>query len=228
MMNNEQFWAIIDKARDKAGGVVRDIGTYRKKGTTFCDILECELASLEDADIIKWQQIYDEYYYPQAPEWDMDKLWASAHLINGFCSNKGFGYFRNWLISSGKFAYLKAMYEPDDLADIEINGYAVSKGLSDVAANAFNAKRGLRDSYALFKTIMQLCAPMTDEEKLSITSEIKYSPSKSLVPDEGHELKKWFPKLSKKYKRGWKKAYISEYDARYDWSNLYICCHVDL
>ena len=229
MMNKEIFWQMIDEAREESGGVMNNCA-YTEYESTFCNLLERELARLDDADLIKWQQIFN-VYRCQITE-HKEKIHAAAHFINGYCSDRGFYYFSNWLVASGKEIYMKAIYDPDDLADIEINGYAVQEELSDVAVRAFNAKRGLHDSDKLFKTIMRLCVPMTDEEKLSITSEITRAPKSAIDDDiysKGIEVEKWLPKLSAKYNRWWKKMYFTLRDPNeYDRLNLYVNSCIDL
>src|SRR5438093_10687165 len=43
---------------------------------------------------------------------------GAAYLINGGCSDDGFEYFRDWLISRGQVIYNAAVENPDTLADI--------------------------------------------------------------------------------------------------------------
>lgn len=50
-----------------------------------------------------------------AYRWD---LWAAAYIINGGCSDDGFRYFRDWLISEGRSVFEKALKDPDSLADL--------------------------------------------------------------------------------------------------------------
>lgn len=42
-------------------------------------------------------------------------MWCAAHLINSGCSDDGFIYFRNWVISRGKEVYTNAKENPDTL-----------------------------------------------------------------------------------------------------------------
>jgi len=43
------------------------------------------------------------------------ELWCAAYIMNGGCSDDGFEYFRNWVISRGKDAYYNALKNPDTL-----------------------------------------------------------------------------------------------------------------
>ena len=130
MMNKEKFWELIDTARAAAGNIIRDSNCF-VEGSQFCDYLKRELALLNLPDLIKWKQIYDTYHYMSYG--DSLRLWVAAHFIDGYCSPDGFGYFRNWLIANGKAVYLKAVYNPDDLAELEINVYARLKGRAQKA-----------------------------------------------------------------------------------------------
>lgn len=42
-------------------------------------------------------------------------LWCAGYLMNGGCSDDGFEYFRNWIISRGKEVYEQAKINPDSL-----------------------------------------------------------------------------------------------------------------
>ena len=60
------------------------------------------------------------------------KLWAAAYVMNGGCSDDGFRYFRDWLISEGRALFERAVKDPDALSavprresfDLESFGYA--------------------------------------------------------------------------------------------------------
>lgn len=43
------------------------------------------------------------------------RMWCAGYLMNGGCSDDGFEYFRNWVISRGKEVYEKAKENPDSL-----------------------------------------------------------------------------------------------------------------
>jgi hypothetical protein len=45
-------------------------------------------------------------------------LWAAAYIINGGCSDDGFRYFRDWLISEGRSVFERALKDPGSLADL--------------------------------------------------------------------------------------------------------------
>ena len=230
-MNKEKFWNLIDKARAAAGGVIRN--SYWEKEPQFCDHLERELASLDTFDLIKWQHIFDIYYKIMI---DDSRIWAAAHFINGYCSRSGLSNFKNWLIANGEKIYMTAIYDPDDLADFEINFYASLEGLSRVAEKAFVKKIGLwglKGSGNLFKKAMKLCKSMTEEDIKSITSEVIIAPYYDSWPDainsdDGAEVEEFFCKLKETYNRGWETICSINETGVHDSSTLDIHLRIDL
>jgi hypothetical protein len=45
------------------------------------------------------------------------EMWCAGYIMNGGCSDDGFEYFRNWVISRGKETYYKVKENPDNLID---------------------------------------------------------------------------------------------------------------
>ncbi len=43
------------------------------------------------------------------------EMWCAGYLMNGGCSDDGFDYFKNWIVSRGKEIYYKAKENPDNL-----------------------------------------------------------------------------------------------------------------
>lgn len=76
------------------------------------------------------------------------EMWCAGYIMNGGCSDDGFEYFRNWIISLGKEKYQKAKENTDSL----ISEYNTStefyefEGFWYVALTAFNNKTG-KDLY---------------------------------------------------------------------------------
>jgi hypothetical protein len=103
-MDDDRFWAFIGAARDAAGDDVED----RVAG------LEQVLLNHPPDEVLAFQNKYDELL-ARAFRWD---LWGAAFLMNGGCSDDGFRYFRDWLISEGEAVYEAALAEPDSLADV--------------------------------------------------------------------------------------------------------------
>lgn len=71
-------------------------------------------------------------------------MWCAGYIMNGECSDDGFEYFRNWVISKGKDKYHEAKENPDSL----ISEYTTSdefyefEGFWYVALTAFKNKTG--------------------------------------------------------------------------------------
>jgi len=75
-------------------------------------------------------------------------MWCAAYIMNGGCSDDGFEYFRNWVISKGKEIYEKAKKNPDSLiseVSEDAEGYEF-ESFWYVALEAFKQKTG-KDLY---------------------------------------------------------------------------------
>lgn len=88
------------------------------------------------------------------------EMWCAGYIINGGCSDDGFEYFRNWVISRGKEVYYKAKENSDSLIE-EIEKYEIEEECEFesfwyIALEAFSKKTGkeLYDyiNYDNFKT----------------------------------------------------------------------------
>ncbi|MBS1733847.1 MAG: DUF4240 domain-containing protein [Bacteroidetes bacterium] len=76
------------------------------------------------------------------------EMWCAGYIMNGGCSDDGFEYFRNWVISKGKDVYYNAKANPDSLiteVDEEIELYDF-ESFWYVALEAFQNKTG-KDLY---------------------------------------------------------------------------------
>lgn len=77
------------------------------------------------------------------------KMWCAGYIMNRGCSDDGFEYFRNWVISRGKDVYYKAKENPDTLISQKDNGEDEMFDFESfwyVALEAFNKKTG-KDLY---------------------------------------------------------------------------------
>ena len=101
-MDDDSFWALVDAARDAAGDDTED----RVSG------LEQVLLTLHADEVFAFQHAYDETL-ARAWRWD---LWGAAYLMNGGCSDDGFRYFCDWLISEGESVFEAALDDPESLA----------------------------------------------------------------------------------------------------------------
>lgn len=103
-MQIEQFWQFVETAKTNAGSDTE----------ARVDALHAVLGALSPAELQSFQSHYDRQI-AAAYRWD---LWAAAYIINGGCSDDGFRYFRDWLISEGGRVFEKALKDPDSLADL--------------------------------------------------------------------------------------------------------------
>jgi len=76
------------------------------------------------------------------------EMWCAGYIMNGGCSDDGFEYFRNWVISRGKETYYRAKENPDNLIsevdpDLEMYDF---ENFWYVALQAFQLKTG-KDLY---------------------------------------------------------------------------------
>ncbi len=116
-------------------------------------------------------------------------MWCAGYIMNGGCSDDGFEYFRNWVISRGKTTYYKTKENPDYLinelvSEIEIYDF---ENFWYVALAAFDNKTG-KDLYDYI-----------DYEKF-ITCESNY-PNFDFTWEENNpeSMKKICPKLYEKF-----------------------------
>ena len=175
-LDKGQFWQIIDTARETVGG-----------SQGMLEPLVASLTQLEETDIIRFKQIFDEYHTLAYKE----KLWAAASVMHKGCSDDGFIDFRSWLIAQGKEVYLNALANPDSLADVEAvkafgrevielefmpsNGYsnaASFEAMSYAASQAYERKFGKdADLYTALDA-----SALTKQEKTVIADDITYAP----------------------------------------------------
>lgn len=124
-MNEQQFWKIV--------GEVRDESALRVDARTA--ILERHLMALEPQAIQSFQIRYEGLLL-EANRWN---LWGAAYLMNGGCSDDGFKYFRDWLISEGEHIYRAAVKNPDSLASVARRDYFELESFGYAALRAYAA-----------------------------------------------------------------------------------------
>jgi len=129
-MDKAQFWRLIEDAKAKSGGDCEE----------QAELLKGALVKLPPEEIIAFGGIMDELL-DQAYRWD---LWGAGELINGFCSDDGFFYFRGWLVAQGRTVYENALANPDSLADVvePDSDDAECEALLYVAGRAYKATMG--------------------------------------------------------------------------------------
>jgi Protein of unknown function (DUF4240) len=133
-MDTEQFWQVIDPCRLKSG-----------------PNLEARITALHDAlsdlppnELESFQAHYDEQIR-RSHRWD---LWGAAEIMHREwgCSDDGFRYFRDWLISEGRKIFENALANPDSLADLDPGelpelepfGYVATKLYRDKTSGELN------------------------------------------------------------------------------------------
>ena len=103
MMDEEQFWAIVQTAVDEAGDDEDE----------YLEVVKCELSKLSLKEMIGFRLRTDKLLYDSYTS----EMWCAGYLMNGGCSDDGFEYFRLWVISRGRKVYEAAMANPDNLID---------------------------------------------------------------------------------------------------------------
>jgi hypothetical protein len=126
-VDESQFWAIIEAARNEAHGDVEYQAT----------LVVAKLTALPVEEICAFQHVLDSV---MDRAYDHD-LWGAAYLLNGGCSDDGFDYFRGWLIAQGRAVYEDALREPQSLRHVTGPGVSCEDFLY-VALDAYEAKTG--------------------------------------------------------------------------------------
>ena len=103
MMDEEQFWAIVQTAVDEAGD----------DEEAYLEVVKRELSKLPLKEMIGFRLRTDKLLYDSYTS----EMWCAGYLMNGGCSDDGFEYFRLWVISRGRKVYEAAMANPDNLID---------------------------------------------------------------------------------------------------------------
>ena len=134
MLNEDLYWQIVSDSLENT--VDQDDQE---------EWLVNRLGKLTPAEMIGFRLRTDKLLYDTyTPE-----MWCAGYIMNGGCSDDGFEYFRNWVISRGKEVYYKAKENSDSLID-EVIGDVIEEYEFEsfwyVALAAFNNKTG-KDLY---------------------------------------------------------------------------------
>ena len=103
MMNEDQFWAIVQKAVDEAGDDEDE----------YLEVVMHELSKLSLKEMVGFRLRTDKLLYDSYTS----EMWCAGYLMNGGYSDDGFEYFRLWVISRGRKVYEAALANPDNLID---------------------------------------------------------------------------------------------------------------
>jgi hypothetical protein len=123
VMEISEFWRIIAAARSSRGNGPDD----------RVEALRERLAGVPSRELQSFQNHYDSLI-ARAYRWD---LRGAAYIINGGCSDDGFRYFRDWLISEGEEVYQAALADPESLARLRRIPLAENQFFGYVALELF-------------------------------------------------------------------------------------------
>lgn len=100
MIDENKFWGLIDNSLKNT--------TNQEEQEKF---LIKEIFKLTPKEIIGFRLRTDKLLFDTYNS----KMCCAGYIMNGGCSDDGFEYFRNWIISRGKNTYYKAKENPDNL-----------------------------------------------------------------------------------------------------------------
>ncbi|SCL22180.1 DUF4240 domain-containing protein [Micromonospora inyonensis] len=103
-MRTDDFWQLIDRAREGAGGEPEAVAAPA-------------VALLAERDPEENVGYAHHQRRVLAASYRVD-LWGAAYLINGGASDDGFEYFRGWLMTQGRAVFARAVADPDSLAEL--------------------------------------------------------------------------------------------------------------
>jgi len=127
LMDESQFWTIIQNSYDKAGG----------KYDAQMGTLASQLRKISLQDLILFDNRFRQLR-GQAYTWP---LWGAAYIIHGGCSDDGFMDFRSWLIAQGRSFYHRALQDPGTLVEVNSEKFEEDwEGIIYVAAEVFEER----------------------------------------------------------------------------------------
>lgn len=183
-MDKNVFWKLIEDARDAA----EDSGNVAEHVVK-------SLLRYSPEQIIHWHCIlncYQELSYK-------NKLWAAAYVINGGCSDDGFDYFRGWLIAAGRETFVRALEDPDSLADAEVQfDTAENEDMLSAGPTAYLRQVGLDEAdYDAFAEACDRHA-LTDAEITEIEAGIHFAADINAIWEES-SLETVVPRLTARF-----------------------------
>jgi hypothetical protein len=105
MLDEDLYWSIIDKSLKNTSNQDRQEQFLIK-----------EISSLMPKQMVGFRLRTDKLLFDTYNS----EMWCAGYIMNGGCSDDGFEYFRNWIISRGKNVYYQAKQNPDYLVS-EVN-----------------------------------------------------------------------------------------------------------
>lgn len=133
MLNEDIFWKIINLSLENSK-------TENEQETYLIQ----EIEKLTPEEIIGFRLRTDKLLHDTYNS----EMWCAGYIMNQGCSDDGFEYFRNWVISRGKETFYKAKKNPDTLISEVDNSkdYYEFEDFWYVALRAFKNKTG-KDLY---------------------------------------------------------------------------------
>ena len=202
-MTESEFWQLI--AASRKGWKPDDTEGSRERQAA---LLRRLFKPLSAGKLIAFERHFRRLH-KAAYHWD---IWAAAYEFAGGCSDDGFHYFRNWLISMGRDVYAAAIENPDSLVD-------VFPGLEDediefeefgyICDAAFKAKTGrhilVEEIFPPSEVVSKL-EPASIEEHL-LASQPKGVPYPKDIEGDEAEFARRMPRLH---------AWLQQRDAKYE------------
>jgi len=150
LMNEADFWKLIDKSRSAANN------NYQ----TQIGSLKTILLTLNADEIQKFDNTFTALL---ASSYDW-KLWGASYVINGGCSDDCFDYFRQYLIGHGKDKFYQTLKDPESCVTwIKSEEEDNWEGLQYSAMDAYKQKTG-RDIPKTYQPKFELKGKPFDEE----------------------------------------------------------------
>jgi hypothetical protein len=128
MLSEEQFWSILEQARDGA--------TTSASPQKLAEVL-MPLSSEEVA-------AFGHQFYEKICDLNSYRLWVAGFVITGYMSDDSFHYFRSWIVGKGREVFELALANPDDLGP-HIDNPEVDNELLEYIAVELCENRGLDD-----------------------------------------------------------------------------------
>ncbi|MGX1566755.1 DUF4240 domain-containing protein [Streptomyces sp. NPDC055506] len=104
MMDETEFWELVDDSREAAEGDPEE----------QADLLVDRLSRLDPDSVLDFARHF-ESRYNRAYRWD---LWGAAWVLLDGASDDAFDFFRCWLIGQGRHVFEGAVHDPDALAEL--------------------------------------------------------------------------------------------------------------
>lgn len=129
MLDEDMFWGIVANSLE-----------FSSDEKEQEEILILQLSQLSPEEIVGFRLRTDKLLYDTYTS----EMWCAGYIMNGGCSDDGFEYFRNWVISRGKETYYSAKENPDSLISevSEDKDWYEFESFWYVALEAFKEKTG--------------------------------------------------------------------------------------